>query len=63
MSGEGDEVATAGGVEAGVDAAEVGGFAAERGAAIDDFETDRLFFWLDGGHCEGEMKGAGVSVC
>ena len=63
VGGKGDEVAATGGVEAGVDAAEVGGFAAERGAAIDDFETDRLFFWLDGRHCGMRGGWAWISVC
>ena len=48
--GERDEVAAAVGIELGVDLLEIGGLAAERGAAIDDLEADGVVVVIDAGH-------------
>lgn len=48
--GEGNEIAAATRIELGVDLLNVGGFTAQRGAAIHDLKTDGAFFVVDAGH-------------
>lgn len=54
--GERNEVAATFGIELGVDLLQIRGLSAERSAAIDDLEADRVIVVIDAGHDGGEKR-------